>query len=245
MLPCPDARGAVIGAAIGSDAPGGAVRLQGIGECFAEADVKLALESSRLDYLYEPRAERRMDRVSALLAGGKLVAWFEGRADFGDIPGGSRVVLADAAERYSRDNINVYLRHRSVDSLLTVALTAASATRIFGDRAPAPGQRARLPVPPAHAAAFDGAANKHGLIDVVVASDSAAPGFHQLLVHHEARTGHPALVVSRLATADGAVAARPIDALGVTYTTPLDALVMGRFIVFKDYWLLRSGTPTA
>ncbi|AMY10086.1 putative carbamoyl transferase, NodU family [Luteitalea pratensis] len=245
VLPCPDARGAVIGAAIGALAPGEGVRLQGIGENFSEADVKLALESSRLDYLYEPRPERLMDRISALLAAGKLVAWFEGRADFGDVPCGSRVVVADAAERYSRDNVNVYLRHRSVDSLLTVMLTAATATRIFGDRAPAPGQRARLTVPPAHTAAFDGAANKHGIIDLVVACDSGAPGFHQLLAHHEARTGHPALVVSRLAAADGAVAARPIDALAVTYTTPLDALVMGRFVVFKDYWLLRSGTPTA
>ena len=93
VLPCPDARGAVIGAAIGSDAPDEGIRLQGIGEHFAEADVKLALESSRLDYLYEPRPERLMDRISALLAGGKLVAWFEGRADFGDVPCGSRVVV--------------------------------------------------------------------------------------------------------------------------------------------------------
>ena len=102
--------------------------------------------------------------------------------------------MADAAERYSRDNVNVYLRHRSVDSLLTVALTAATATRIFGDRAPAPGQRARLTVPPAHTAAFDGAANKHGIIDLVVACDSDTPGFHQLLVASRGAHRSPALV---------------------------------------------------
>ena len=243
VLPLPDARGALVGAAL-LGAPPAVPRLTGLGEAFDERDVKLALESARLDYLYEPRSERLLDRVSALLSAGKLVAWFQGRGEFGDQVAGNRVVLADASDRYSRDNVNVYFRRSDLDAELTVAMTAEAAGRTFGERAPAPGRRASLFVPPAHSSSFSGAANRQGHATVQVL-DEAGAALRDLLTHHERRTGRSALVMTALARPAGAPASSPADALAVTYATPVDALVIGRFLVIKDYWLLRSGLPNA
>lgn len=245
LLPAIDARAAVVGAALDDSAPGVAVSLQQVGEHFDETDVKNALEAARLDYLYEPRPERLMQRVSSLLSSGRLVGWFEGRDDLGDVPSGGRVIVADAAERYGRDNINVYLRRRPVDESLVVMTTSEAARDLFGARAPAPGQRARLAVPVARREWFEGAISASGTVDVVTADPTHVPGLDALLRHHQAETGHPALIVAPLAAADGPTASRPSDALAVTYATPVDALVLGRFVVFKDYWLLRSGLTLA
>jgi carbamoyltransferase len=72
-----------------------------------------------------------------------------------------------------------------------------------------------------------------------VGSDQA-PELCDLLERHFERTGVPALIETTLGRADEPPACTPRDAVRTVYSSAIDALVIGRFLLMKDYWLLRS-----
>jgi predicted NodU family carbamoyl transferase len=74
-----------------------------------------------------------------------------------------------------------------------------------------------------------------------VTDEAATPELHKLLDLHYARTGVPGLIAVPLTQA-GCLARTPRDAVREAFGSAIDALVIGRFLVSKDYWLLRSRT---
>jgi carbamoyltransferase len=61
-----------------------------------------------------------------------------------------------------------------------------------------------------------------------------------LLECHFARTGVPALIETNLSGPGEPVACTPRDAVRTVYSSAIDALILGRFVLMKDYWLLRN-----
>ena len=54
------------------------------------------------------------------------------------------------------------------------------------------------------------------------------------------RPACPRLIETNLAGPGEPVACTPRDAVRTVYSSAIDALVIGRFLLMKDYWLLRS-----
>jgi predicted NodU family carbamoyl transferase len=67
-----------------------------------------------------------------------------------------------------------------------------------------------------------------------------APELHDLLITHAESTGVPGLIHCPLHTRGISTAATPRDAIGSLFTSAIDAIVISRFLVMKDYWLLRT-----
>jgi predicted NodU family carbamoyl transferase len=67
-----------------------------------------------------------------------------------------------------------------------------------------------------------------------------APELHDLLTTHATSTGVPGLIHCPLHTPSTPTAATPRDAIGSLFTSAIDAIVISRFLVMKDYWLLRT-----
>ena len=61
-----------------------------------------------------------------------------------------------------------------------------------------------------------------------------------LLETHQRQTGVPALIETNLCGPGEPVACSPRDAVKTMYSSPIDALIIGRFVLMKDYWLLRN-----
>jgi predicted NodU family carbamoyl transferase len=83
------------------------------------------------------------------------------------------------------------------------------------------------------------AIDRYGRCLIHVTDEAATPALHRLLDLHYARTGVPGLINVPLAPA-GCLAVTPRDAVREAFGSAVDALVIGRFLVSKDYWLLRS-----
>jgi len=249
-LPCPVApcavpQGAAVGAALSLDAlPGQPLPEDfALGPIVSEADAKTVLENCRLDYIYEPRWPRLLERVSRILERGKLVAWFQGRAEFGFPVGGSRSILCDPSGRYARDNVNVFLRRLPLATPIPVSLSAdvhdcidtSTLSRWSVMRTVVhPEWRERL------RAVVDSEGNAHAHM---VRPDLSGP-FGEMLAVHRSRTGVPGLINLPLAAPDDAVAITPRDAVRAAFASSADALVIHRFLVMKDYWQMRDELPT-
>jgi carbamoyltransferase len=175
-----------------------------------------------------------------MLAQGKIVGWFQGPMAFGPRALGMRSILADPSHRYARQNLNEYLRQAPLDEPLPVVLAPSVASRCFAeDAARQPGvfdAQIRPEWRPSLAAALDWrqAVRVHGV------RPAPTSRLSDLLELHHSATGTPGLIEVNLAGPGEPVACTPRDAVRTVYSSAIDALVIGGFLLMKDYWLLRT-----
>jgi carbamoyltransferase len=241
VAPVPEAAGRVLGAALSAGGAIERVRHVALGPAFGEQEIKRVLENCRLEYLYEPEWTRLIARASGLLGSGKLVGWFQEPLDFGPRSLGSRSILCDPSNRYARENINAYLFQRGLDETLGVSIRSELAKDCLIEPVDSPfmllGGEVRAEFQSSLAAATNG--NRECAVHTV--DESGHSGLRELLQAHHAATGVPGLINVGLYDSAGALARGPRDAVRSVFGSAVDVLIIGRFIVSKDYWLLRSG----
>jgi len=81
--------------------------------------------------------------------------------------------------------------------------------------------------------------HRHELRLHTITADQA-PELVDLLDVHFERAGVPGLINTTLSGPGEPIAGSPRDAVRTVYSSAIDALVIGRFLLMKDYWLLRS-----
>jgi carbamoyltransferase len=242
FAPLPTAVGLAFGAAVAGagDAHVGLPYGLAVGPQFSESEVKQALDAAHLDYVYEPVWDRIVTRASRLLARGKLVGWFQGAMDFGTRSLGGRSILCDPSSRYARDNVNRYLQHRDDDLPPPLVMTTSAARDCLEQAACSPFGFASGTVRSEFRVSLQAGITAEGRCRFQTVPDESASRLPNLLQSHRKRTGVPALLHVNLCGADEPIACTPRDALRTTYSSPVDALFIERFVLMKDYWLLRS-----
>ena len=186
-----------------------------------------------------------MTRVSGLLAAGRFVGWYQEPLDFGPRSLGSRSILCDPSNRYARENINSYLLQRSIDEPLDVSVTREVAAACFTEPVDSPFMLLAAHVRSPFASRLAAAMDREGMCAVHTVDEAGHSGLRELLEVHHSRTGVPGLINVGLCDASGALAVTPRDAVQSAFGSAVDVLVLGRFIVSKDYWLLRSDQSSA
>ena len=240
VAPCPSTHGAALGAAL-TNAPLAADAIPpelALGPLASEAEAKAVLENCRLDYIYEPRWPRLLERVSRVLERGKLVAWFQGRAEFGHPFYGSRSFLCDPSSRYARDNINVFLRRRPLSTPIPLSL-GAGARECIDTSAMGPLTLTRAVVGAEWRDQLRAGVDSQGYAHAHVLREGSGP-LADLLAIHRQRTGVPGLANLPLCAPDDVTAISPRDAVRAAFASSADALVIHRFVVMKDYWQMRD-----
>jgi predicted NodU family carbamoyl transferase len=242
VVPVPERDGCALGAALSGfdDVRPGALDGVTLGPAFSESEAKAALENARLDYLYEPHWDRLLARASRLLARGKLVGWFQGPAEFGPRSLGGRSVLCDPSDRYVRENVNRFLKQRHDHTPLPISILAYAAGEWLEDGAPSPWMQWRSRVRGPYRDRLRSAIDGNGCVTYHTVEGAPHQALADLLRTHADRTGVPALVNTTLAGPGEPTALTPRDAIRSAYSSSVDALVLQRFVVLKDYWLLRS-----
>jgi predicted NodU family carbamoyl transferase len=239
FAPVPERIGSALGAALLPHETPAILRDLSLGPAYSDQAIKADLENCRLDYVYEPDWTKLLTRSSDLLRSGATLAWFQGNLEFGQRSFGSRSILCDPSSQYARENVNVFLLHRDAGAPLPVSFATAAAPNTSRS---------------SHAVRFGyvsgsfladrrsqltSAIDRYGRCLMHVTDDAATPELHRLLDLHYARTGVPGLINVPLTQA-GCLARTPRDAVREAFGSAIDVLVVGRFLVSKDYWLLRS-----
>jgi predicted NodU family carbamoyl transferase len=241
FAPIPERIGAALGAALLPHDSPTTVRHLSLGPAYSDQEIKADLENCRLDYVYEPDWSKLLTRASDLLRSGATLAWFQGNLEFGQRSFGSRSILCDPSSQYARENVNVFLLHREVSAALPVSMAAAAAPNTPGRPHAVRFGYASAPPVTDRRNQLTSAIDRHGRCLMHVTDEAATPELHKLLDLHYARTGVPGLIAVPLTQA-GCLARTPRDAVREAFGSAIDALVIGRFLVSKDYWLLRSRT---
>ncbi len=201
-----------------------------LGPGYPEGAIESFLKRSRMNY-------RRLSDIAAetaeLLARDKVVAWFQGRMEFGPRPLGYRSILGSPLHEGMRQKINA-LKGREAFRPVGCAVPREQAEQWFHDGRPSPFmlftgafKQEKLQEAPGWGTAGAGTAG------VATVDAGANPLFHRLLTAFGARTGVPLLMMTSLNVTGKPMSCSPQDATECFWTMPLDALVMGPFLVEK------------
>lgn len=172
------------------------------------------------------------ERAADLLADGRVIGWFQGRAEIGPRALGRRSILAVPNPVQVRDRVNK-IKGREPWRPLSPAVLGSDAGTLLVDPRASPFMLVASPVTEEarlHAPAIvhaDGTARPQ----TVTESDGA---FFKLIRGVRARTGVAALLNTSFNTEDEPIVCTPSDAVRTFMLSDLDALVIGGLIVEKD-----------
>lgn len=181
------------------------------------------------DVAYERPADIA-DAVAEVLAANGIVAWFQGRSEYGPRALGHRSLLANPA---FPDNLERLNRVKGREEFRPVApmVLADRAAEIFDGVLPSPFMLFTHRVSPAWAERIPAAVHVDGTARIQTVDPIEEPLVARMLEGFARRTGVPVVINTSLNTAGRPMVDDPRDALECFGSAPVDVLALGPFLV--------------
>jgi carbamoyltransferase len=171
------------------------------------------------------------DQVAGILAANGVVAWFDGRSEYGPRALGHRSLLASPADPDNQERLNAVKGREQFRPLAPMVL-ADRAAEIFSDGPlPSPYMLFVHRVDAAWRSRIPAVVHIDGTARIQTVDTDSPPRIAALLRAFEATTGLPVLLNTSLNTAGRPIVDDPRDALELFGSTPVDALVLGPHLV--------------
>jgi carbamoyltransferase len=198
-----------------------------LGRGFADAEIERWLDGARVPY---ERPADVADAAAEVIAGNGVVAWFQGRSEFGPRALGHRSLLADARDP---DNVQRLNDVKGRESFRPVApmVRLERAHEIFEGPLPSPYMLFTHRVKPAFRDRIPAVVHVDGTARIQTVDGVEEPLVGRLLDALERRTGIPVCVNTSLNTAGRPMVDDVRDALECFGSAPVDALAIGPFLV--------------
>lgn len=194
------------------------------------ADVAAALRRSKATWR---EAEDPAAAAARLVAGGRIVGWYQGRAEAGPRALGNRSILCDPQRPDAKEILNRDVKHREPFRPFAPACTLEDAPRFFESARENPFMLKVVDVRPEFRARMPGVTHVDGSARLQTVSPRENPLFHRMLVETGKLTGMPCAVNTSFNIRGEPIVNSPLDALKCFFTTGLDALVIDRFVLEK------------
>lgn len=201
-----------------------------LGPEFSEAQIRAALDERKLTYrqVADP-AEAAAD----LLAAGKIMGWFQGRAEVGPRALGNRSILADPRPDHMKDTINAEVKHRERFRPFAPSVLAEEAPAWFEPSAPSPFMLLCLPIKKDRQKEIPAVTHVDGTGRLQTVTEAGNPLFRRLIEAFERRTGVPIVLNTSFNDRGEPIVSSPGEALNTFFATGLDALVIGPYVLEK------------
>lgn len=201
-----------------------------LGPEYSAAEIEAALQRRGIQY---ERCASITDVASELLARGEVVAWFQGRMEFGPRALGNRSILGNPAVRGIADRINAQIKYRERWRPFCPSLLDTVAADVLQTRHPAPYMTFTFDVAEHWTARIPEVVHADGTARPQVVTPQSNPRYYELLKKFEARTGIGVLLNTSLNRRGEPMVCSPDDALNMFYGSDLQYLALGDFLVRK------------
>ncbi|UQN71127.1 carbamoyltransferase [Burkholderia multivorans] len=204
-----------------------------LGPSFEDDAIEAFIREAQLPY-------RRLNDVAAqtaaLLAQNRVIGWFQGRMEFGPRALGARSILASPIDPDMQRKLNRIKDREDFRPVAPVALESKAHEWFSGGRREplhAPFMLFVYDVRPERAERIPAVRHIDGTARVQTVGPQQNPLLHALLTEFDALTGVPVLVNTSFNTRGEPIVCTPRDAIECFWTSPLDALVIGSFLMEK------------
>jgi carbamoyltransferase len=171
------------------------------------------------------------DAAAEVLAANGIVAWFAGRAEYGPRALGHRSLLADPRHEANLTRLNDVKGREQFRPVAPMVLAERAAELFEGGPLPSPYMLFTHRVRQSWAGRIPAVVHVDGTARIQTVDRAEEPVVARMLDGFERRTGVPVVVNTSLNTAGRPMVDDPRDALECFGSAPVDALVLGPFIV--------------
>jgi carbamoyltransferase len=207
-----------------------AMRHAYLGTEFSESAIENSLRTFKLRYT---RASNVAAETAERVAAGKIVGWFQGRMEFGPRALGSRSILADPRDAAMKDRVNNAVKFREEWRPFAPSMLKEAAPEYLEGVTDSPFMIVTAQV----------RKEKQSVIPAVTHADESArpqtvekeinPLYYRMIEEFGKRTGVPVVMNTSFNLRGEAIVNSPTDAIRTFYSSGLDALAIGPFLVDK------------
>jgi carbamoyltransferase len=209
-----------------------------LGPSYDNDAVESALKKGNVAYLKVADVE---ERAAEALAAGHIIGWFQGRAEFGPRALGNRSILADPRGADTKDVLNARVKFREPFRPFAPSVLAERSEEYFdGAGVESPFMILVYPTRDAHQETLAAVTHVDGGARVQTVTTEQNPRYHRLIEAFGQRSGVPCVLNTSFNIRGEPIVQTPADALKCFFTTDMDLLFLGDFVVWKDSEKARS-----
>ncbi len=184
----------------------------------------------RVDELAE---DNLMPRAAAIVADGKILGWFQGRAEWGPRALGNRSIVADPRRPEMKEILNQRIKHREIFRPFAPSILAECTGEWFEKSHPSPFMTLAYSVRPEKREKIPAPTHVDGTGRLQTVTHEANPRYWSLIKAFEQLTGVP-VVLNTSFNDNEPIVCRPEEALDCFQRTQMDALVLGDFLITRS-----------
>ncbi len=199
------------------------------GPQYSDAEIEEFLKRGKLAFR---RPASLAAEVARLLAEDKIVGWFQGRMEFGPRALGGRSILASPLAADMQQRLNEIKDREDFRPVAPVVLEEEAASW-FAHAGVSPFMLFVHPVRPDKADRIPAVRHVDGTARIQTVNRAQNPLYYDLIKAFQSRTGVPVLVNTSFNTRSEPIVCSPRDAVECFWTSPIDALAIGGFVLEK------------
>ena len=180
------------------------------------------------------RLHNTAEVAAEAIAAGRIIGWFQGRAEFGPRSLGNRSILCDPGRADMKDVLNARVKFREPFRPFAPSVLAEHATTYFDDGGrPSPFMLLVYDTRPEYAAVLPSITHVDGGARVQTVTRDQNTRYYDLIKAVGERTGIPCVVNTSFNIRGEPIVNTPEDALRCFFTTDMDDLFLGDWHITK------------
>ena len=203
---------------------------------FSGAEIRGALQASRLGEnggsVRELPEEELLRKAASIIADGKILGWFQGRAEWGPRALGNRSIVADPRRAEMKEILNRRIKHREIFRPFAPSVLAEKTAEWFEQAHPSPFMTMAYSVKPEKRGKIPAPTHVDGTGRLQTVTATANPRYWKLIGEFERQAGVP-VVLNTSFNDNEPIVCKPQEAIDCFERTQMDALVLGDFLITR------------
>jgi carbamoyltransferase len=171
--------------------------------------------------------------AAALIASGRIVGWFQGRMEFGERALGNRSILADPRDATMKDRVNRAIKYREAFRPFAPSILEEHAAEFFEGAHAVPFMEKALMIRKDRQPLIPAVTHADGTGRLQTVRREVNPAFWALIREFHALAGVPLVLNTSFNLQGEPIVCSPKDAIRTFFSSGLDALFLGPFVLFK------------
>lgn len=202
-----------------------------VGPSYSNKDIEVILKSCKLSATYYFNIE---EKTAEMLNEGKIVGWYQGGMEIGPRSLGNRSILANPTLTHMKDKVNAEVKHREAFRPFAPSCPIEDVPKYFEQHVADPFMLKVCNVLPDKREIVPAITHVDGTARLQTIHLETNNRYHILLKEFEKLSGVPVLLNTSFNVMGEPIVESPYDAIRCFFTTGLDVLVLGNFIIEKS-----------
>jgi carbamoyltransferase len=203
---------------------------------YSRDEIRKAIDSNGMAQngctIAELPEEELMRHTAAIIAEGKILGWFQGRAEWGPRALGNRSIVADPRRPEMKEILNQRIKHREIFRPFAPSILAEATSEYFEKSHPSPFMALAYSVRPEKREQIPAPTHVDGTGRLQTVTPETNPRYHALISAFRDLTGVP-VVLNTSFNDNEPIVCRPEEAIDCFQRTQMDALVLGDFLITR------------